>query len=345
MANKRILIVAVNWLGDLIFMTPAIRSIRRAYPGSFIACWVPRRGLDLLEGNPHLNAVIPLEAPRGFQGIFRWWPLIRRLKAERFDAAFLFHRSFSRTVAVWAAGIPSRIGYRTWKRGWLLTEAVDPPARDSVHKAVGYLRLVEAVGIKRDGFQYDITIPPGDRQTVETLFAEWGIGLENRLVALHVGANWHLKRWPLNSFAQLADTLATRYGVQVLFLGDSGDLPLVQRILSKMRTKPLVATGRTTFRQLAACLSRVSLLISNDSGPLHLGLAVGTPVVALFGPTDPKLTGPLDGAKAVILFGSIGCPVPCYQLKCPVNLCMSEITVEQVLGAAEQVAGLKGSYP
>ena len=101
-----------------------------------------------------------------------------------------------------------------------------------------------------------------------------------------------------------------------------------------MRTRPLVAAGRTSFRQLGALLARTSLLISNDSGPLHLGIAAGVPVVALFGPTDPKLTGPLEATRAVTLFGSIGCPVPCYQLRCPVNLCMHQISVDQVLEAA-----------
>ena len=342
-SRKRILIVAVNWMGDLIFMTPAIRAIRRAYPDSFIACLAPLRGLDLLKGHPHLDEVIPLKECRGLGGFFQWGPIFRRLRAGRFDTAFLFHRSFTRTFVVWLAGIRERIGYRTWKRGWLLTTAVDPPRKDSVHKAVWFLKMLEETGLRTDGLHYDVGLLSEDHQVARTILSEWRVGFQDRLVALHPGANWRLKRWPAAYFARLGDDLAEHYRAKVVFIGDRGDLPLVEKIIGQMRTRPLIATGKTTFRQLGALLAQSRLLISNDSGPLHLGLAVGTPVIALFGPTDPKLTGPLEDSKAVTLFGSIGCPVPCYQLQCPVNLCMNQISVEQVLMAAGRF--LKESEP
>ena len=332
-SRKKILLVSVNWLGDLLFMTPAIRAIRRANPDSVITCLSPSRGVELLQGNPHLNEVIPMPAGRGLVSLLRWWPLILRLRSERFDTAFLFHRSFTRAFVVWAAGIPQRVGTRTWKRGWLLTTAVEPPPKDSISKVDTFLRVVEAVGIRPDGSHYDAPILPEDWKAADALIRELGVGEGERVVALHAGANWRLKRWPARNFAQLADALAALYGAKILFVGGEGDLPLIEGILQRMQTRPLVAAGRTSFRQLGALLARTSLLISNDSGPLHLGIAAGVPVVALFGPTDPKLTGPLESARAVTLFGSIGCPVPCYQLRCPVNLCMHQISVEQVLSA------------
>lgn len=333
-SRKRILIVSVNWLGDLLFMTPAIRAIRRAHPASYIACLVPERGLDLLATNPHLDAVIPMKESRGFAGLARWWPLIRFLKTDRFDTVYLFHRSFTRALVMWLAGIPSRVGYRTWKRAWLLTRAADPPPKDSVHKSVWFLRMLEADGIPSDGLRYDVKLLPQDHEKAGKLLEEFGVAPLDRLVAVHPGGNWKLKRWPAAHFAQLGDALATEYRTKVLFIGDAAERPVVEGILHRMRTKPLVATGRTTFRQLGALLARAQLFISNDSGPLHLGVAVGTPVIALFGPTDPRLTGPPNGTQQITLFGSIGCPIPCYRLTCPVNLCMQQITVEQVLEAA-----------
>ena len=335
--RRRILIVSVNWLGDLLFMTPAIRAIRRAHPNAHIAALSPRRGMDLLQGNPHLDAVIPMPEGRGIAHLAGWRPLIRRLRAERFDAAFLFHRSFTRAAVAWAAGIPERIGTRTLKRGWLLTTAVEIPPKDSVHKIDGFLRIVEAAGIRPDGRHYDAGLLPEDEQSAAALARELGIGPSDRVVALHAGANWLLKRWPSRNFAALADALSERHGARVLFIGGEGDLPLIRGIAQRMRSRPLVAAGRTTFRQMGALLKQTRLLISNDSGPLHLGVAVGVPVVALFGPTNPKLTGPVNEAKAVTLFGSIGCPVPCYRLDCPVNLCMEQITVDQVLQAAARI--------
>ncbi|MDO8730201.1 MAG: lipopolysaccharide heptosyltransferase II [Candidatus Omnitrophota bacterium] len=332
--RKRILLVSVNWLGDLLFLTPAIRAVRRAYPDSFIAVLSPRRGMDFLQGNPHLNAVIPMPEGRGIPHLAGWLPLIARLRAERFDAAFLFHRSFTRAAAVWVAGIPERIGYRTAKRGWLLTTAVEMPPPDTLHKVDLLLRVVEAAGIRADGRHYDAGLRPEDAQAAGDLARELGLNPSDRVVALHAGANWLLKRWPARRFAELADRLSERYGAKVLFIGGEGDRPLIERIAGEMKSRPLVSAGRTTFRQMGALLKHAKLLISNDSGPLHMGMAAGVPVVALFGPTDPKLTGPVNGAKAAVLFGSIGCPVPCYQLRCPANLCMEQISVEQVLAAA-----------
>ena len=365
--RRRILIVSVNWLGDLLFMTPAIRAIRRANPDAFIACLGPARGLDLLKGNPHLNEVIPLPEGRGIRHLAGWLPLIWHLRREPFDAAFLFHRSFTRAAAAWAAGIPERIGYRTAKRGWLLTGGPAIPPKDSLHKIDWFLRVAEAAGIRPDGRHYDAGLLPEDERAAEGLALALGLRPGEKVVALHAGANWLLKRWPARNFAELADGLAERHRAKLLFIGGAEDLPLIESIRQRMRSRPLVAAGRTTFRQMGALLKRTSLLISNDSGPLHMGMAVGIPVVALFGPTDPKRTGPVtpppdsiqisseigsalkgpaafcgesgggvNGAKAAVLFGSIGCPVPCYRLDCPANLCMERITVEQVLTAAER---------
>ncbi|MBI3323818.1 MAG: lipopolysaccharide heptosyltransferase II [Candidatus Omnitrophica bacterium] len=333
-SRKRILVVSVNWLGDLLFLTPALRAIRHAYPDSFIACLAPPRGLELLRGNPHLNEVIPIGEKRGPLNFWVWWKMVRRLRAGRFDAAFLFHRSFTRALAIWLAGIPERIGIRTWKRGWLLTTALPPPARDTVHKIDLFLRVVEGAGILSDGYRYDAGLLPEDHSAAGKLIEELGLNSAGPVVALHAGANWKLKRWSSKNFARLADALAERYGAKVLFVGSGEDLPLIRGILARMKSRPAVAAGRTTFRELGALLERTSLLISNDSGPLHMGLAVGVPVVALFGPTDPNLSGPKEASNVVTLFGSIGCPVPCYRLNCPANLCMEQITVEQVLEAA-----------
>ncbi|MCM8795009.1 MAG: lipopolysaccharide heptosyltransferase II [Candidatus Omnitrophica bacterium] len=333
--KNRILIVSVNWLGDLLFMTPAIRAIRSRYPHSRIVCLAPERGIELLRTNPHLNEVIPYRESRGLCGFFRWIGIAARLKKEKFDAVFLFHRSFTRAMAAWLAGIPCRIGYRRKKQGWLLTQSIDPPDKDSIHKAAWYMKLLEVDGIRSDDLSYDIGLEQTDFTEADRLLKHLGIDSSRKIVALHPGANWVLKRWPVGEFARLADEIQEKTQAAVLFIGGEGDLPLVEKVAGRMRSRPFVATGKTTLKQTGALLTRVSVLISNDSGPLHLGAAVGTPVVGLFGPTLPHVSGPPSGSNAVSLFGSIGCPVPCYQLKCPANLCMSEIKVEQVLAAAE----------
>ncbi len=320
-------------------MTPAIRAIRKKYPNAHLACLAAPRGVALLEGNPHLNEVIPLEERRGVANWVWLWRARGVLRPKRFDAAYLFHRSFSRTLVAALAGIPVRVGFATWKRGWLLTQSAPMPARDSLHKAEWFLKLLSHVGIESDGMQYDAGILPEDEAFAEKLLSEWKIPPGTRMVALHAGANWKLKCWPAKSFAELADRLFERFSAQPIFIGGQDDRPLIQEIAGHMRSKAVVAAGATSFRQMGALLKRVKLLISNDSGPLHMGVAVATPVIALFGPTQPELTGPPKGALAVTLFGSIGCPVPCYKLDCSNNLCMQKITVEQILSAAEKSLG------
>lgn len=330
----RILIVGVNWLGDVLFMTPAIRAIRRAHPQAFLACAVPPRCRELLAGNPHVNEVIVFDergADRGPGGV---WRFTQRLRAARFDQAFLFHRSFTRALCVALAGIPGRVGYATWKRGWVLTTAVPLPPRDTVSKAALFLNLVQAAGIPPDGDAYDLTVPEADRRYAQQLLQASGWQPGRPAVALHAGANWHLKRWPPKLFARLGDQLAAQHRAQVFLVGSADDRPLAEGIARRMRQAPVILCGQTTLTQLAALFQQVDVVVSNDSGPLHIAAAVGAKTIGLFGPTSPQLTGPPAGPHLRVLFGSIGCPVPCYRQWCPVNLCLRQITPAHVVEAA-----------
>lgn len=327
--------MGVNWLGDTLFMTPAIRALRRAYPQGYLACVVPPRCRELLDGNPHLDAVITYDergADRGLLGMRRF---IRRLRAGRFDQALLFHRSFTRTVCVVLAGIPQRIGYATWKRRWLLTTAVPTPPCDTVSKVALFLRLVAAAGVPADGVHYELTIRDADRRYAQQLLAAAGAQPGQPVVALHAGANWHLKRWPPKLFARLGDRLAAQHQARVVLVGSADDRPLAEGIARRMISPPGILCGQTTLAQLGALFQQVDAVISNDSGPLHVAAAVGAKVVGLFGPTSPELTGPPPGPTTRVLFGSIGCPVPCYRQWCPVNLCLRQISPAQVVEAIQ----------
>ena len=320
-ARERILIVSVNWLGDLLFMTPAIRAIRRAYPESHIGCLVPKRGLDLLSANPHLDEMIPFEESRGVAGFFRWLGLIGRLKSKRFDTAYLFHRSFTRAFVVAMAGIPHRIGPGTRKQSRLLTQSARMPSKDSMHKAAWYLKILEADEIFPDGLQYDLALLDEDQTAADKVLTGLGLRPGEKFVAIHPGANWEPKRWPAENFARVADLLREKRGIRAVFVGGPGDLDLVRKIRSFMKSEPAVATGKTSLRETAALVKRAAALVSNDSGPLHIGAAVGTAVIGLFGPTDPALSGPPSGTKGVLICG-LGS--------------MENIKVDQVLAAVEQ---------
>ena len=312
-------------------MTPAIRAIRRRHPSAWLVCAVPPRCRQLLAGNPHVDAILEFDeraADRGLAGLRRF---IRRIRVERFDQAFLLHRSMTRALCVALAGVPQRVGYATWKRRWLLTTAVPSPRPDTVHKVDVFLKLLEAAGIPADGRHYDLAVREEDRAYARQLLRAAGCGPDQPAVALHAGANWHLKRWPPGLFARVGDLLVERFGARVVLIGSSDDRPMAEGIARRMQHAPGVLAGQTTLPQLAALLGEVGAVISNDSGPLHIAAAVGVKTIGLFGPTKPELTAPPPAPHLRILFGSVGCPVPCYRQWCPINLCLRQITPARVL--------------
>jgi ADP-heptose:LPS heptosyltransferase len=162
-----------------------------------------------------------------------------------------------------------------------------------------------------------------------------GIGPEDRKVILNAPARWPSKSWPKESFAELGDQLASRIGAKIILTGGRADRSLVEEIASQMRTRPLVAAGRTTLKELCALFRKVDLVITCDSGPMHIAAALGTRTVALFGPTDPRRTGPY-GMGHRVLQKQMDC-VPCFKRRCPDNRCLKEITVEEVGEAAAEI--------
>ena len=300
-----------------------------------------------MSDNPHLDEVIPFEESRGILGFFRWIGLIGRLRAERFDACYLFHRSFTRALTVWLAGIPSRIGPATRKQAGLLTHPAVMPSKEEIHKAAWYMKIVEADGVAPDGPSYDLVLLSDDLASADRLLREFGIQPAEKFVAVHPGANWPPKRWSLEKFARLADGLRKKRGIKTVFIGGPDDLELVKRIRSLMQTEMFAATGKTSLRESAAILRRAAVLVSNDSGPLHMGAAVGTPVVGLFGPSDPRRYGPLDD-RARVVTTDLWCR-PCNRVRRPplrcgdhVPDCMEGIEVEAVRLAAHELLISRG---
>ncbi len=346
MKNKmeRILIVNVNWRGDVLFSTPFIRALRKNYPGSFIACLVVPRCHEILVNNPYLNELIVYDEDSIHKGISGKLKFISELRKRNFDTVFLLHRSFTRRLLTFLAGIPQRIGYDSKKRGFLLTQKVKPPQKD-IHRIDYFLNLARAVGIRTENKCYEFFISSKDCEYADSWLAKQGIGKEDFLAVINPGGNWLLKRWPKRNFAQLADKLVTKYGAKIVISGAAKDAPLAQEITASMSKEAVISCGQTTLRQLGGILRRANLVISNDSGPMHIALAAkcigeenaptlasgNSKVIALFGPTSYKITGPLKKERCIILHKALGCVIPCYNLGCPDNRCMKVISVEDVL--------------
>ena len=333
---KNILIINVNWIGDVLFTTPFIRSLREAYPESYIACLLHPRCVEMLQANPRIDEIILYDEEyehRGFWGKFR---LIREIGKRRFDTAFILHRSFTKALIAYLAGIKERIGYPTKKRSFLLTKSAEEPGHEA-HKVEYFLNVARSAGIRVLDNSYEFFINKKDRDFVSDFLRKNGLRDEDLLVMLCPGGNWEPKRWPTENFAGLADALIDKYGAKIIIAGANKDGLLAEDIRLKMKGKPFIACGKTTLKELGALFERAGLVVANDTGPMHIAVAMKAPVIALFGPTSPAITGPYGSGNYKVIFKDkdASCEVPCYDVKCKDNRCMAAIKVEDVLAAAD----------
>jgi lipopolysaccharide heptosyltransferase II len=338
--KKRILIFNVNWLGDVLFSTATLRNIRRNFPDSFIACIIPSRCYQILKGNPHLDEIIIFDEKDRHKGIVEKMSFVRLLKSKKFDTVFLLHRSFSRALICRLAGIPVRVGYYTRKRGFLLTQKIIAPARDSLHRIDYYLNIIEKAGLRVEDRYLEFSVAEEDLGFVDAFLKKNGVQRRDYLVALNAGGNWLSKRWPKEYWAKLADGLIRNFGAKVIITGSQGDLILSSAIKDAMQEEPIIACGILNIKQLGVLCKKVDLFITADTGPMHIANAVGAKrIIAIFGPTSSQITGPFPQKNAVVLFKDIGCKIPCYTLKCPDNRCMKAISPEAVLAEVKKIIG------
>jgi len=337
--HKRILIFNVNWLGDVLFSTAAIRNIRRNFPESYIACIIPSRCYPVLKGNPHLDEVIIFDEKDRHKGIFAKLGFIRQLKGKMFDTVFLFHRSFTRTLICRLAGIEERIGHYTRKRAFLLTKKIIPPRRDSVHRIDYYLNVIEKAGLRVEDRYPEIFFSHEDEKIVDDFFFQKNrLAKDDFIVVINPGGNWIPKRWPKEYWAVLSDKLISEFNAKVVISGSVSDVQLARQIKNLMRHEPIISCGIFNIKQLGALVLKADIFITADSGPLHIANAVGAKkIIALFGPTSPKITGPYPATNVVILQKDVGCRIPCYQAHCPDNRCMKEITPEDLLAEIKKI--------
>lgn len=336
-AKKKILIVNVNWLGDVIFSTPFIKAVRDAYPDSYIACLLHPRCVDILKGNPGVDEIIVYDEEGAHRTLAGKIKLIKQLRKICFDTAFILHRSFTKALIVFLAGIKERIGYPTKRRGLLLTKTVDMPDEE-VHKVEYFLNIARSLGINVRDNSYEFFIEDADRNAVrDFLRNDAGIGDKDKIAVLCPGGNWDPKRWPKENFALLADLLTERLGLKIVISGAKKDMALAEDIKNMMKNAPVISCGKTTIKQLAALLERADLVVANDTGPMHLAVAMKAKLIALFGPTSPRLTGPYGKGNYRVIQKNEECDVPCYDVTCTDNRCMAAISVEDVFKEAEDM--------
>lgn len=332
-----IAIVLKNWLGDVVFTTPAIRVIRNHFPAARIICIAPARCAEVIRGNPYVDEVIIFDERDSHSGFISKIKFILQLRKLKLDQAYLFHRSFTRALLIWLSGARKRIGYATKGRGFLLTDPISEPAA-KLHSVDFNLELVRRSGLNvTTDAVYEFQIQKESLQKAKELVSMAGLG-SFRLVAINPGANWPPKRWPLGQFKELAKELIKEYPVGVVITGSQNDQAAGDEIVNFVKDHRVVSfCGRTSLSELAALFSLCSLVISSDSGPLHIAGGAGANVLAIFGPTDPALTGPRGrGRNIVIHHVPDGETVPFYGKFFPKKGWMEHITVDEILSTIKR---------
>ena len=327
---RRILVRQVNWLGDAVLTLPTLEALRRRFPGAELALLARGWVGGLFTGHPAVGRVIELPAG-GALGLAGRWQLARALRAQGFDLAVVLPNSFDAALTPWLAGIGRRVGYGTDGRGWLLTDPLPCPRRaQGRHQAERYLDLARALGAQGSA-ELQLPVPARARQQAEALLRGAGIAAGEAVLAVSPGSIYgRAKRWPAERFATVADALVERRRARVILVGSAREGAILAEVAARMRQPCVNLAGRTDLPGLAGVLARARLLLANDSGAMHVAAAVGTPVVAVFGPTDADATGPLGGAHR-ILREPVPCS-PCLLRECPIDhRCMRRLGAERVL--------------
>ncbi|MBK5276404.1 MAG: glycosyltransferase family 9 protein [Desulfuromonadales bacterium] len=328
---NRILIIKPGAMGDLLHLTPLIRGLRKRFPTARIDMLVGNTAsIDLFRHHSDITDILVYDQRgehRSFNALRALW---KQVRSRSYDLVINFQRSNLKTWFLTSAALPCKI-------------LVYHKTRTStIHAVRDHLKTVASLGISPNGEELDLYLAPEDRHYADELFASHGMDMRP-VVALNPGASNKIKCWSTLQFAALGDRLMDELGAKVVVIGGGGERELAQDICNRMRRKPLNLVEKTTMLQLGAVLSKCSLLVSGDTGPMHMATAVGTSVVALFGAINPHRTGPVGRGHRVICHAEIGC-VPCNAKKCdnPYYLeCMERISVNEVFVEVEQMLANK----
>jgi heptosyltransferase-2 len=338
----KILIRATNWVGDAIMALPALRAVRSRFASAEIAIVARPYVADLYGDQQVCNQLIAYDPNGQHTGISGRERLAAELRAQKFDAALLLQNAFDAAWLAWRAGIPERIGYARDTRSLLLTKAVPVPRPGEIppHEKYYYLELLRRAGwvdsLESESY-IRLSVPEHKRQNAAKVLSGAGVRTGALRVAFGAGASYGAARcWPPSRFAELANRLQSHRDADVILFGTAAEAGVSKIISAEMRNPPIDLTGKTAIADLPALLSQCHLFVGNDSGAMHVAAAVGLPVVAVIGPTDPSGTAPVT-PKCSIVQEKPYCS-PCFLPRCPIDhRCMTQITPDMVEAAANSL--------
>lgn len=343
----RLVVRAPNWIGDAVMCEPALRGLRSLFPQAEVTLLAKSAVAELFIGYPGVDRIVVYNDRDVHAGLAGKWTLAGTLRGHQFDLAVLFQNAFEAAFLTWLAGIARRYGYATDGRVFFLTDPVAVPDRATLIHQVGYYwNLLKPLGLAGEPSAPALVISAGEERTMESKLASAGIGPADVVIGVNPGSTYgSAKRWLPERFAEAARRLIDRVRkdegkeAAVIILGAKGEESLGKTIATLVEAKSVVLSGTTTIRELMAATKRCRLLLTNDTGPMHIAAAFGVPVVAVFGPTDWRTTSPY-GQEQSIVREPVDC-APCFLRECPIDhRCMTRVPVERVYEAG--LSGLSG---
>lgn len=349
-AIRRVLVRAPNWIGDAVMCEPALRGLRSLFPRAELTLLAKAAVAELFSGYAGLDRVSVYDDKGPHAGLAGKWTLAGTLRRYQFDLAVLFQNAFEAAFITWLAGIPRRYGYVTDGRAIFLTDSVAVPSPDSLtHQVEYYWNLLAPLGLSGAPPPPRLMVSPEEERQMGERLASSGVTASDLVIGINPGSTYgSAKRWLPERFAEVAKRLTEQVCAEsgrrtaIVVLGAKGEELLGADIAARIQSSSVVLSGATTIRELMAATKRCRLLITNDTGPMHIAAACGVPVVAVFGPTDWRTTAPYGRDRSIVR-EPVDC-APCLLRECPIDhRCMTRVSVDRVYDTAvKQLAGSSG---
>lgn len=324
---KRILIVKLSSIGDVVHTLPVLSALRKKYPESYIAWVVKKKAADIIASHPHLNEVILYEGVR---------KTAQRLRSLKFDLAIDLQGLFRSGLLTFLSGAKTRLGFsraNSRELSYLFLNLRVTPEEEDRHVIDKNLSLLRPLGIEVKEKEFIIPVSDKNKEYIASFLREKGIAPNDLLIALNPGASWSSKLWPEERWAELTDRLIEKLKAKAIFLWGPEERKTVDSIVARMENRPLISC-RTNLKELAVLISKCQLFVGGETGPLHIACALNIPTVALIGPTDSVRNGPY-GEGHMVIEKDLPCR-GCWRHECRRLDCMRLITVDEVFSAVER---------
>lgn len=340
---NKIVVRMPNWLGDLVMATPILADLRAHWPNAEITAMCQSNVANLLKHDPNIDELFSYQRPRGWVPHLRHGEIIENLRLGQYDLGILLTNSFSSAWWFWRGKVRNRVGYACNLRSLLLNYPVPFPAnKENQHLVLTYKMLLEPLGIKLSDTKPRLYVSPEEREAAESLLKRCGIIKgQHTIIGINPGAAYgSAKCWLPNRFEAVTKRLLEDPDVFVIYFGDASGAPLVNDICKDLPEERVInLAGKTSLRELMALIQACDVLLTNDSGPMHIAAALDVPPLALFGSTNDVKTGPYGIGK--VIHKHVECS-PCYKRICPIDFrCMKRIEVDEVYRELQGLIRLK----